>query len=71
VHFGKTKGNTARTRWSAGTQEMDDEENDREDQEHMNEEACDVKRNEGNRPYKNKQQSKSKKDAAHPSPPTL
>jgi hypothetical protein len=45
------------------------EEYGREDEENVNEEACDVKRDEGKGPYKYEHQCKSKKDEAHPSPP--
>jgi hypothetical protein len=47
------------------------EEYDREDKENVNEEAGDVECDEGKGPYKYKQQSKSKKDEAHPSPLTF
>ena len=50
---------------------MHDEKYGREDKENVNKEACDVKRDEGKGPYKYKQQSKSKKYEAHPSPPTF
>jgi hypothetical protein len=47
------------------------EEKDRsQDQEKVNEESRDVKCNEAKDPYKYKHQRKSKKDEAHPLPPT-
>jgi hypothetical protein len=48
-----------------------DEKYGREDKQYVNNETCDVKRDEGKSPYKYKHQSKSKKDEAHSSPPTL
>jgi hypothetical protein len=52
-------------RRSAWPKQMHDEKYHRQDQENVNEESCDVKRDEGKGPYENKQHGKTKKDEPH------